>query len=103
MVLIKNYTLLLNDILLTENKERKSVIALVNTRESLQEYRKALSWGPSFSIFLLMIYFLLTKISYKSSLCNYADDNALYTSGNDANAVISKLKQGFLENTQIVQ
>ena len=31
----------------------------------------------------------------KSILCNYADHNALYTSGNDANAVINKLKQDF--------
>ena len=31
----------------------------------------------------------------KSTLCNYADDNTLYTSGNDANAVITKLKQNF--------
>ena len=26
----------------------------------------------------------------KSTLCNYADDNTLYTSDNDANAVIKK-------------
>ena len=31
----------------------------------------------------------------KSILCNYADDNTFYTSGNDANAVINKLKQDF--------
>ena len=31
----------------------------------------------------------------KSTFCNYADDNTLYTSGNDANAVINKLKQDF--------
>ena len=31
----------------------------------------------------------------KSILCNYADDNTLYTSGNDANTVINKLKQDF--------
>ena len=31
----------------------------------------------------------------KYTLCNYADDNTLYTSGSDANAVINKLKQDF--------
>ena len=31
----------------------------------------------------------------KSTLCNYAYDNTLYTSGYDANAVINKLKQDF--------
>ena len=52
------------------------MIALVNTRESYQEYHKTLSWD-------------------KSTLCNYADDDTLYTSDNDANAVISKLKLDF--------
>ena len=31
----------------------------------------------------------------KSTLCNYTDDNTLHTSGDDANAVIDKLKQDF--------
>ena len=31
----------------------------------------------------------------KSTLSNYAHDNTLYTSGNDVNTVISKLKQDF--------
>ena len=31
----------------------------------------------------------------KSTLCNYPDDSTLYTSGNDANAVINKLKEDF--------
>ena len=31
----------------------------------------------------------------KSTLCNYADDNTLYTSGHDTNAVTNKLKQDF--------
>ena len=70
------------------------MIALVNTRESLQEYRKALSWDPSFSIFFINDLFLTID---KSTLCNYVDDNTLYTSGNDANGVISKLKQDFLK------
>ena len=37
------------------------MIALVNIRESLQEYHNAQSWDPSFSIFSLMIYFLVLK------------------------------------------
>ena len=32
-----------------------------------------------------------------SALCNYADDNTLYTLRNDANAVMNKLKQDFLK------
>ena len=67
MVSIKNHFLLSKAILLTENKELKQVIALVNTKESLQEYHKALSWGPSFSIFLLMI-LQLTNQPYVTTL-----------------------------------
>ena len=45
------------------------MIALVNIRESLQEYHKAQSWDPSFSIFLSMIYFLLlTNQPYVTTL-----------------------------------
>ena len=55
MVSIKNHFLLLEAILLTENKELKKVTALVSTRETLQEYHMDLFWDPSFSIFLLMI------------------------------------------------
>ena len=43
--------------------------------------------------FNIFINDLLLSID-KSTLCNYADDT-LYTSGNDANAVINKLKQDF--------
>ena len=69
MVSIKSHFLLLKAILLTKNKKFKYVIALVNTRESLQKYHKDLSWGPSFSIFLLMIYFLLlTSQPYVTTL-----------------------------------
>ena len=42
-----------------------------------------------FNIFINDLFLTIVK----STLCNYADDNALYTSGNDANAVISKLNQ----------
>ena len=48
--------------------------------------------GPLF--FNIFINDLILTI-YKSTLCNYADDNTLYTSDNNANAVISKLKQDF--------
>ena len=48
--------------------------------------------GPLF--FNIWINGLFLSID-KSTLCNYADDNILYTSGNDANAVINKLKQDF--------
>ena len=45
------------------------MIALVNIRESLQEYQNAQSWDPSFSIFSLMIYFLvLTNQPYVTTL-----------------------------------
>ena len=57
----KNHFLLLKAILLTEYKELKQVIALENIRESLQEWHKDQSWYPSFSIFSLMIYFLLLE------------------------------------------
>ena len=67
---------------------------LVNIRESLHEYHKAQSWDPSFSIFSIFSFSIFLSID-KSTLCNYADDNTIYTSGNNANAVINKLKQGF--------
>ena len=44
-----------------------------------------------FNIFINDLFLTIDK----STLCNYADDNTLYTSGNDANAVINKLKQDF--------
>ena len=45
------------------------MIALVNIRESLQEYQAAQSWDPSFSIFSSMIYFLvLTHQPYVTTL-----------------------------------
>ena len=51
--------------------------------------------GPLF--FNVFINDLFVTIN-KSTLCKCADDNTLfYTSGNDANAVISKLKQDFSE------
>ena len=68
------------------------MIALVNIRESLQEYHKAQSCDPSFSIFSLMIYLLvLTNQPYVTTLMIIH----LNTSGNDANAVINQLKQDF--------
>ena len=48
--------------------------------------------GPLF--FNIFINDLFLSID-KSTLCNYADYNILYTSGNDANAAINKLKQDF--------
>ena len=48
--------------------------------------------GPLF--FNISINNLFLSIE-KSILCNYADDNILYTLGNDVNAVINKLKQDF--------
>ena len=48
--------------------------------------------GPLF--FNIFINDLFLSID-KSTLWIYADDNTLYTSGNDANAVINKLKQDF--------
>ena len=45
------------------------MIALVNIRESLQKYHKAQPWDPYFSIFSLMIYFLvLTNQPYVTTL-----------------------------------
>ena len=47
--------------------------------------------GPFFFNIFINLFLTIDK----STLCNYADDNTLYTSGNDANAVINKLKQDF--------
>ena len=44
-----------------------------------------------FNIFINDLFLAIDK----STLCNNANDNALYPSGNDANAVIGKLKQDF--------
>ena len=72
------------------------MIALANIREPLQEYQyhKAQSWDPSFSTFFIDGPFLSID---KSAFCNYADDNKLYTSSNNANSVINKLQQDFLK------
>ena len=66
-------------------------MALVNIREPLQEYDKAQCWDPFFNIFINALFLTIDK----STLYNYADDITLYTSGNDANAIINKLKQDF--------
>ena len=55
-------------------------------------HHKALSWEPSF--FNIFINDLFVTIDLQT-LCNYADNNTLYTSSYDENAVISKLKQYF--------
>ena len=67
--------------------------------DSFSKYQRIITGIPQGSIlgplfFNIFINDLFLTID-KSTLCNYADDNTLYTSGNDANKVISKLKQNF--------
>ena len=67
--------------------------------DSFSKYQRIITGVPQGSIlgplfFNIFINDLFLSID-KSTLCNYADDNTLYTSGNDANAVINKLKQDF--------
>ena len=67
--------------------------------DSFSKYQRIITGVPQGSIlgplfFNVFINDLFLSID-KSTLCNYADDNTLYTSGNDANAVINKLKQDF--------
>ena len=70
------------------------MISLANTRESLQEYHKAQSGDLPFSIFLLMIYFLV--LINQSYVIHSYDDNTLYTSGNDANDFIKWFYENFM-------
>ena len=67
--------------------------------DSFSKYQTIVTGVPQDSIlgplfFNIFINDLFLSID-KSTLCNYADDNTLYASGNDANAVIKKLKQDF--------
>ena len=67
--------------------------------DSFSKYQRIITGVPQHSIlgsvfFNIFINDLLLSID-KSTLCNYTDDNTLYTSDNDANAVINKLKQDF--------
>ena len=50
--------------------------------------------GPLFFNIFVNDLFLTIDVS---SLCNYADDYTLYTSGNDVNTIINTLKQDFLK------
>ena len=77
----------------TNRKQRSKI------RNSFSKYqriitgvRQASILGPLF--FNVFINDLFLSID-KSTLCFYADDNTLYTSCNDANAVINKLRQDF--------
>ena len=79
------------------NRKQRTKIgdSLVNIRVSLQVYHKAQSLEPFF--FNIFIKDLFLSID-KSTLYNYADDNITtdyITTGNDANAIIDKLKQDF--------
>ena len=67
--------------------------------DSFSKYQRIITRVPQGSIlgplfFNVFINDLFLSID-KSTLCNYADDNTLYTSRNDANAVINKLRQDF--------
>ena len=76
------------------NKKQRTKIG-----DSFSEYQRIITGVPQDSIlgslfFNIFINDLFLSID-KSALCNYADDNTLYTPSNDANAVINKLKQDF--------
>ena len=72
---------------------------LLKTLQAYSKYQRIITGVPQGS-FLGPLYFNICIIDLfltidKSTLCNCADDNKLYTSGNDANAVICKLTQDF--------
>ena len=76
------------------NKKQRTKIS-----DSFSKYRRIITGVPQGSIlghlyFNFLINDLFLNID-KSTLCNYADNNTLYTWGNDAIAVINKLKQKF--------
>ena len=77
----------------TNRKQRTKI------RDSFSKYQKIITGLPQSSIlgpffFNIFINDLFVSID-KSTLFNYADYNRLYGSGNDADAVINKLKQDF--------
>ena len=70
--------------------------------DSFSKYQRIITGAPQGSILGTLFFNIFVNDLFlstdKSTLCNYADDNTLYTSGNDANAVINKLKQDFSKN-----
>ena len=67
--------------------------------DSFSKYQRIITGVPQGSIlgplfFNIFINDLFLSID-KSTLCSYADNNTLHTSGDDANTVINKLKQDF--------
>ena len=95
MVSIKNHFLLLNAILLT----KRSKIG-----DSFSKYQRIIKGVLQGSILRPIFFNIFVNDLFlgieKSTLCNYADDNILYTSDNDAGAVVNKLKQGFPKITR---
>ena len=49
--------------------------------------------GPYFFNIFINYFFLLIE---STALCNYADDSTMYSSGKNANIVISRLRHGFV-------
>ena len=78
---------------LTNRKQRTKI------GDSFSKYQRIITRVPQgsilgplfFNIFMNDIFLSIDK----PTLCNYADNNILYTSGNDANGIINKLNQDF--------
>ena len=76
------------------NRKQRSKIG-----DSFSKYQRIITEVPQGStlgplFFNIFINDLFLSID-KSTFCNYADNNTLCTSGNDANAVINKLRNDF--------
>ena len=65
--------------------------------DSFSKYQRIITGVPQGSIWVPLFFNIFINDLFlsidKSTLSNYADDNILYTSGNDGKAVINKLKQ----------
>ena len=55
---------------------------------SFAEFLKALYWDLYFSIFLLMAFFAVEK----SDICNFANDNTLYSHGSNLPLILNNLE-----------
>ena len=83
----------------TNRKQRTKIGEIGKYKRIITRVPQSSIMGPLF--FNIFINDIFLTFDWSIS-CNYSDPYSLYTSGNDANAVISKLKQDFLKMLKMV-